>query len=269
LDDAAALRAVLCSIRPAQVFHFAAFGAYSSQTDLQRMLATNLIGTVNLTQAAVASGVQVLVNAGSSSEYGLKRFPPSESEVLEPNSHYAVTKAAATLFCQAAARNGAIRIPTLRLYSVYGPYEEPSRFVPSLLVHALQGRLPRLADQNTARDFVYIEDVAGACCLAAQREVADRGAIFNIGTGVQTTLRQMVDLVRSILSIAEAPVWGSMPSRAWDTTTWVADNRKAAELLGWQPRYSIERGVRAFVSWLTAHPDFLETYRQLIDRPPS
>jgi nucleoside-diphosphate-sugar epimerase len=87
-------------IRPDWVFHLATYGAYSYQTDLQRMVQTNIIGTMNLVEACVKTGFEAFVNTGSSSEYGFKKHAPSETESLEPNSYYAVTKASATLFCR-------------------------------------------------------------------------------------------------------------------------------------------------------------------------
>src|SRR5205085_91607 len=81
------------------------------------------------------------VNTGSSSEYGLKGHPPSEDDALTPNSRYAVGKAAATLYCTQAAVAADAPITTLRLYSVYGPWEDQRRFVAQLVAQGLAGRL--------------------------------------------------------------------------------------------------------------------------------
>ena len=146
LIDRERLLAAVRTIRPEWVFHLAAHGAYPSQNDVLSMIQTNITGTANLVEACLHTGFDTFVNAGSSSEYGFKDHAPSEEESLEPNSHYAVTKAAASNFCSYTARSKKVRIPTLRLYSVYGPLEEPSRLVPTLLVHALRSRWPSLVD---------------------------------------------------------------------------------------------------------------------------
>jgi len=104
-----------------------------SQVDVQRMLQTNIFGTANLVQACLKTGFDTFVNTGSSSEYGFKDHAPSENELPEPNSHYAVAKVSATMFCQFTARNQKVHIPTLRLYSVYGPFEEPTRLLPRVI----------------------------------------------------------------------------------------------------------------------------------------
>src|ERR1017187_2863638 len=96
LHELDAVTRVVRQIRPDWIFHLAANGAYSWQTDLTQMTRTNIQGTMNLVTACVQNGFEAFVNAGSSSEYGYRNHPPAETEFLEPNSHYAVTKAAAT-----------------------------------------------------------------------------------------------------------------------------------------------------------------------------
>ena len=172
---------------PEWVFHLAAHGAYSWERDAVRIVTTNVVGTANLIDACLRIGCEALINTGSSSEYGLKDHPPAEDERLEPNSHYAATKASATLLCRCIARSRDVRMPTLRLYSVYGPYEEPNRLVPSLIVHGLRGELPPLTAPATVRDFVYVDDVVDAYLLAATRGGGDPGAVYNVGSGTQTS----------------------------------------------------------------------------------
>jgi len=240
---------VVNAIRPDWIFHLAAFGAYSTQTDVRRMVDTNILGTVNLVEACLKAGFEAFVNTGSSSEYGLKDHAPSEDELLEPNSEYAVTKAAATLFCRHRALSRGVQLPTLRLYSVYGPYEEPSRLVPTLITRGLRGEFPPLVDPETARDFVYVDDVVEAYLLAASRPEQEPGAIYNVGTGVQTKLRDAVEVARRAFDIEAEPVWQSMPARRWDTNVWVADCWKIRDALGWQSRFDFEQGFRATVEW--------------------
>lgn len=261
LADPQAVESAIESIRPQWVFHLAAHGAYSYQTDIHSIVETNITGAVNLVEACLRAGVEAFVNTGSSSEYGLKDHPPGEDEPLEPNSHYAWTKAAATGYCRYTATSTGRRIPTLRLYSVYGPYEEPGRLVPTLVSMGLEGQLPPLADRRIARDFVYIDDVCDAYLAAATRPLADPGAIFNVGTGVQTTLAQAVEATRSRLAIHALPLWGSLPQRSWDTTTWVARPDKIRSQLGWQARHNFAEGLDLTVQWFESNPGLAERYR--------
>ena len=254
LHEAEAVARVVGQIRPEWVFHLAVHGAYSWQTDWEQMVRTNIQGTMSLVFACLETGFEALVNTGSSSEYGVKDHAPAEGEPLAPNSHYAVTKAATTMFCCHIAQSRRVHLPTLRLYSVFGPYEDPGRLLPTLIMRSLKGELPPLADPNVARDFVYVDDVVEAYLLAANVRTSEWGPIYNVGTGVQTTLRDAVEAAKQVLNIVAEPVWNTTPNRSWDANVWVSDNRKIRAQLGWQPRSTFAEGFRLMVDWFRQGP---------------
>lgn len=262
LSDAAGLVSAIDATRPKWVFHLAAHGAYSWETDDEQMYLTNVVGTANLLEATSRVGVEAFVNTGSSSEYGRLDHAPSEDEVGRPDTPYGVTKAAATALCVAAASTHTARIRTLRLYSAYGPFEDPRRLLPALVVHGLRGMFPPLVSPQTARDFVYVDDVVDALMLAAEDTVGEPGAIYNIGTGVQTTVGDAVEIGRRVMGIAAEPAWGTMPARVWDTDTWVADVRKSRDVLGWSARRSFEDGLRQMIEWLKSDPGMRQRYEK-------
>ena len=263
LENASEVWRIVGQIRPEWIFHLAAHGAYSSQVDLQQMLTTNVRGTMNLLGACLEAGFEAFVNTGSSSEYGFKDHAPKETELLEPNSNYAVTKASATLFCRYTAQREGVRLTTLRLYSVYGPYEEPARLMPGLIMRGLRGEWPPLASPETARDYVFVDDVVDAYLLAIRHQPQEPGAIYNVGTGVQTTLREVAEVARVAMSIPGQPNWGSMPPRTWDTNCWVADSRLISEALGWRPRYSFGEGFHQMLAWFREHPKLWVIYEKV------
>ncbi|MDZ4763650.1 MAG: NAD-dependent epimerase/dehydratase family protein [Chloroflexota bacterium] len=248
LADADAVSALIGRLQPEWAFHLAVHGAYSSQTDVQQMVKTNITSTINLLDACLDAGCAAFINTGSSSEYGAKDHAPDEREWIDPNSSYALTKAAATHYARLRALQTGARIVTLRLYSVYGAYEEPTRLLPTLIVRGLRGELPPLVNPNIARDYVYIDDVNDAYIAAAER--GESGGVYNVGTGVQTTLREAVNVARRVLNIDVEPQWGTMPDRAWDTSVWVANPARITAALGWQPRYAFADGFAAFAAWL-------------------
>lgn len=260
LRDAEGLRDLVKQIRPEWVFHLAAHGAYPWQTDLHQMAQTNFLDTINLVEGCLKTGFEAFINTGSSSEYGYKNIAPTETEWLEPNSHYAVTKASATLFCRYTAQSRGVHLCTLRLYSVYGAYEAPKRLMPTLILHGLQGNLPPLVNPDVARDYVYIEDVSDAYLLAASKVGSEVGAVYNVGTGVQTSMRQVVETAQRILHLAVEPQWGSMLNRSWDTACWVANNQRIAAELGWKPRYTFSQGFSQMVEWFQHNPAMLDFY---------
>jgi nucleoside-diphosphate-sugar epimerase len=260
LGDSEALRGQLAGIRADLIFHLATHGAYPQQKSVEQIVQTNVAGTINLLEAGLKVGFEAFVNTGSSSEYGFKDHAPTETEWLEPNSAYAVTKAAGTLYCSHIARSTGAHVLTLRLYSVYGPFEEPTRLMPQLLVRSLSDTLPPLVGPDTARDYVYVDDVSDAFVAAATRTKKASGTVYNIGSGIQTPLRAVVDIVRRLRRMRTEPAWGSMPGRSWDTTTWIADSRKALTELDWQPRRVLEDGIALMARWLDEHPAVLRRY---------
>lgn len=256
--DEQAVARVVAELRPQWTFHLAAHGAYHWQTDTQRIFSTNLLGTVSLVEACRACGCEAFVNAGSSSEYGYKDHAPGEDEALAPSSPYAVAKAAASLYCRREPADSPMRVSTLRLYTVYGPLEDPRRLLPRLLVHGMRGELPPLVSPDVAHDFVAVEEVVEAFLLAAER--APQGALYNVGSGRQTTLREIVEIVRRVLEIDVEPGWGSAPQRRWDTATWLADPSRIGRELGWRSQTELEDGVARLASWLQASAALAPVY---------
>jgi len=247
LADRDATQRVISAIKPEWVFHLAASGAYSWQRDAQRIVGTNLTSLIHLLDACVDA--EAFVNTGSSSEYGCKDHAPHESETVEPNSTYAVTKVAATHYCRFVAQRDQRWVPTLRLYSVYGPYEEPNRLLPQLIVHGRRGGFPSLASPDIARDYVYVDDVVDAYLRAVERRSEDPGAVYNVGSGRQTSLRDIVAVAAETFGISVEPVWGGMPNRAWDTTVWVSHIDKIGRELAWHPTVTVAQGFRAMNQW--------------------
>jgi UDP-glucose 4-epimerase len=243
---------VFAEVKPQWVFHLAAHGAYSWQQDNAQILESNYILTSRLLDAAVEHGCESLVNTGTSSEYGQKDHPPKEDEPLNPVSYYAATKAGATHLCRYIAGANNINMPTLRLYSCFGPYEQPNRLMTNLVACGIEGRWPKLVDENCAHDFVYVEDVVDAYMLAAKRKLSkncDPGAIYNVGTGVQTTLKEVVRIAAPLMKIEAKPTFGSMPNRSWDAEVWVCDHTRISKELGWRPQHNFEDGLKKMVNW--------------------
>jgi nucleoside-diphosphate-sugar epimerase len=260
LRDPAAIERTVGETRPEWIFHLAAHGAYSWQKDVEAMIAVNVSATAALLTAAQAADVRAFVNAGSSSEYGLKDYPPREEEWLQPNSHYAVTKAAGTHLTALAAAQGLPAV-TLRLYSIYGPWEDPDRLMPALVREAMRARLPPLVGPQTARDFLYVDDCCEALLRAAERGApAGPGATLNIGSGTQTRLDELVEIARTSLDVKALPEWGTMEQRGWDTNVWVSDPRAASEHLGWRASTGLGEGLTYTAAWLRAQPELWERY---------
>ncbi len=249
LRNADAIRRAIADSRPEIVYHLATHGAYPSQTDRAAILATNLIGTVHLLDALAGRDYQALVHTGSSSEYGHKDHPMREDDVLQPRSDYGITKAAATMLCQAQAYQGA-PVCTVRVFSAYGPWEEPSRLVPYVLASCLHGESARVGPGLQPRDFIHVDDVVDLIRLAG-RQPELRGKILHAGSGIQQTVRGMVEAIHRVCG-GPAPVFGAIPARTDEPRHWVASIEATTACTGWRPRLDLESGLDQMKRWWLA-----------------
>lgn len=255
LLNQAELTHLLSKVAPDWIFHLAAYGAYSWQSERTRIFETNFGSAMALLEAARATGFESLIMAGSSSEYGFKDHPPRESEREEPNSDYAVSKVCATHFAQHFAKHHDLNICVFRLYSVYGPYEDPNRLFPSLLREGFNGQFPPLVSPQTARDFIHVADVCESFIEAASKAPLGKAEVFNIGTGIQTTMESLVSLVAELLDIKAKPPWGSMNPRVWDTSLWCADITKVRQVFGWAPKLDLRQGLELLITCTKCQPE--------------
>lgn len=251
LNDAASTKNLVNTIGPQTVFDTVAYGAYSFEEDAGLIYQTNVQSIVNLVELCHGKTFSAFVHAGSSSEYGANSAAPSEEADCEPNSHYAVSKVAVAKYLEYMGKHRAFPCANLRLYAVYGPYEDTSRLIPTLLRKAAAGALPPFVDARTSRDFVHVDDVCAAFVKAATAMRPEiYGESFNIGTGTKTTIADLAQLSRRLFGIKEEAKFGTMEGRAWDLPDWYADPRKAKALLGWNAEIKLEDGLGTMASWV-------------------
>ena len=251
LNDYSATKNLINSVGPQTIFDCAAYGAYSFEQDASLVYQTNVQAIVSLVGMLANRTCAAYIHAGSSSEYGTNSAAPSEESVCEPNSHYAVSKVAVATYLRYMGKFQNFPCANLRLYGVYGPYEDTSRLIPTLLRNALDGRLPPFVDPRTSRDFIHVDDVCAALIqTAASMRPAIYGESFNIGTGVKTTIADLAALTRRIFEVAEAPKFGSMEGRAWDLPDWYSDSSKAIAQLDWKPLIGLEEGLKSTAEWV-------------------
>ena len=233
------------------IFVFSAYGAYSRQVESSRIYQTNLIGLLNIISAAEKHGFNSLVHAGSSSEYGENCAGPLENSELKPNSHYAVSKVSAAYLIQFYGKIKKLPVVNLRLYSIYGPLEEEDRLIPKIVSAGLIRKFPPLVGPQISRDFLYIDDCVDATILSAKYAVElVPGDSLNLATGTKTSLLELAHVSKKIFDIPENPEFGTMPNRSWDLDNWYGDAQKARQVLNWEPKVSLEAGLRATANWI-------------------
>ncbi len=230
----------------------AAIDVRASVADPVQDALRNVVGTVSVLQAACQAGVSKVVFASSGgSIYGSATTPPvPESAVVAPESPYAASKAAAELWLQTFHRLHGLRWTALALANVYGPRQDPTgeAGVISLFGARMLAGLPTTiyGDGSQSRDFVYVRDVAAAFLAACELPVD--GLRLNIGTGVETTVRELHTQLAGLCGAPDEP--RTAPARPGELDRSALDASRARQLLGWQPRTGLQAGLSETVEWL-------------------
>ena len=260
LTEKVQLQALLNRIQPKTVFNLAAYGAYSHQTLVDLTYEIN-IGVIETLSDWCAKNDSILIQTGSSSEYGTNCAAPLETDRAEPNSRYAVSKLAATnLLAHLFASTGLVSA-VVRLYSVYGPLEDPTRLVPTLIRKGLSRDLPEFASQEVTRDFIYINDAVDALIkIAAHISKHKRYEVFNVATGVAIAMTEVADATKLIFKIDKSPTFVNN-FRSWDLNNWFGNTEKIKNLVGWEFSVKFVDGLKETIDWYR-----LENRKVLLDR---
>lgn len=236
------------------VLHQAAWGSVPRSIEMPLFYANNnIIGTVNMMEAARVSKVKKFVYASSSSVYGdepnLPKQEGREGRLLSP---YALTKRADEEFAHMYTKFYGLETYGMRYFNVFGRRQDPdgayAAVIPKFLKLLLQGETPTInGDGRQSRDFTYIDNVIEAnlkACLASEEAA---GEAFNIAYGGREYLIDIYYGLTKALGIEAEPNFG--PERAGDIRHSNADISKAKKLLGYDPEYSFEEGIKLAIDW--------------------
>lgn len=251
------IKTVVKKVKPEVIFHLAAYGSYPSESDLKTIIEVNFLATVRLLEICSFEKFECFVNTGSSSEYGSYDRPMSEEDTLRPLTSYGASKAAATIFCSQMAQSTNLNVVTLRPFSVYGPFEEPFRLIPTLMKAAVLEEKVQLASKKSVRDFVYAEDVVDAYMQAASAKL--RG-VFNIGSGREFSVESIFQIVNTICGGKLKASWGHEKSRTYELAHWRADLKLSRRILGWKPKHDILTGLTKTYNWFQEN---LKNYHEI------
>lgn len=251
------LEEIFETIKPKTIFNCAAYGAYSFQNDTDLIYKTNITFTERLIECCFKQNIDCFINAGSSSEYGDAAAAPAEDHALNANSHYAVTKAAVSNLIFYYGKKKGMRIANLRLYSVYGPFEDSSRLIPQVVLNGLKKQFGNFTNPEISRDFIYVDDACEAFIDAAYALPQNcYGESFNIGSGIKTTIGDITKISKDIFQIEGEPKF-DYPAHKWDVENWYSNPTKAESILGWKANISLKDGLLAMASWVKKN---LEVY---------
>jgi UDP-glucose 4-epimerase len=249
-----ALQSILAEFRPEIVSHHAAQISVSvSARDPRGDAEINILGALNLLEAAVRHQVQRVIFASTGGAmYGEQEaLPTAESVFPEPVSPYGVAKHSVERYLHAFQHMHGLRSVVLRYANVYGPRQNPHGEAGVVAIFCrgiLDGKtLTVYGDGGQTRDYVYVGDVVRANLLATTAPVEGKIPIMNVGTGVETSVN---DLVRLLGDAAGSPLRAEhAPPRSGEQRRSALDAALAARVLGWRPATDVRAGLQETLGW--------------------
>lgn len=250
IRDADAMMRIVREGKFDTIVHLAArAGVRPSIKDPRLYVETNVLGTLNLLEAAKAGHVPRFICASSSSVYGvLKTLPFREDLALTQTiSPYAATKLAGEQICSNYSHLYGLRTINLRFFTVYGPRQRPDLAIHSFTKAINEGRsIQQFGDGTTRRDYTYVDDIMQGmeACLTYEGQLCD---VFNLGESQTTTLSDLISTIESALG--KKAIIEKKPEQPGDVPVTYADITKSRELLNYHPHTQIAEGIPKFVDW--------------------
>jgi UDP-glucose 4-epimerase len=240
LTDIATVRKLVHAVQPAVIFHLS--GHVTAAPHLNLVLSTfesHVISTVYLLTAATELGCRRLVLTGSLTE-------PSNANSAA-SSPYAAAKVTSSTYGRMFHALYKTPVTIVRPFMAYGPMQDPQKLVPYVTLSLLRGETPKLASGQWPADWVYIDDVIDGFLAAAQVRGAE-GCTIDLGSGVMTPVRTVVNHIVELVGGTIAPSFGALPDRPAEEVK-VADLAYAQAKIGWRPATLLEEGLARTVAW--------------------
>ena len=246
LFDGAAVRRVMDTVRPSHLLHLAWSippGRWAADPGNVRWVTASL----DLVEAFAAAGGQRLVTAGSCLEYDWRYGYCAEGLTpTTPHTLYGACKHSLRLLSSGLAEARGMTSAWARIFFLYGPNEHPDRLIPSVIQSLLADRPARCSHGRQVRDYLYVRDVADALVRLVDSDVT--GPI-NVGSGQPISLRTLVGRVGELLDRTDLIQFGAKPAAETDAPLVVADTGQLRSVLGWEPRYDLDRGLGETIEW--------------------
>lgn len=251
LKEYFAVKRIVHEVQPDAVIHLAAVSPVAYSYDHpHEVIETNLLGTVNLAESClreVAHFKQFLF-ASTSETYGNGPTPKTEETPQNPNSPYAVSKFACEKYLLYMRDAYSFPATILRNFNTYGRKDNTHFVVERTIVQMLQGKTVRLGDPTPIRDLMYVNDHVNSFLTCLDNQKA-KGEIFNFCTGRSVSIKQLVELIGELSDFKGEIIWHTIPARPLDIKELVGDYSKAKRLLGWEPKFTLEEGLKITIDF--------------------
>jgi NAD dependent epimerase/dehydratase len=214
----------------------------------------NVLGALNVAQAALAADVSRVVHISSSEVYGTAReVPITETHPIEPQSPYAASKVGADKLMDSWYRSFGLPVVVLRPFNTYGPRQSARAVTPTIITQALAGDTVRLGSLEPRRDLTYVTDTVAGVIAAATSANDTIGRTIQLGTGEAVSIGQILETVGELLGrrlIPELDEERVRPERS-EVQLLLSDPTLAKSVLGWTPKVSLAEGLASTIEWIS------------------
>lgn len=253
------IKKILQEVKPTGIFHLAAsIIMHGVVNSYENLIKDNILGTVNLVNAANEIDYEFFINTGTFFEYGPKDTPLKETDMCEPAELYSISKLACTLYCQTVARAKNKPIITFRFVAPFGPYIQKGRLIYNIIVNALQDKDIALTQPEITRDYIYVDDIVDLYLEAAGKAGQYKGEVFNLGSGAKITVKHIVDEVLKFTDSKSKVLWNAFPEVKHDGGLWQTDMSKTFLCFSWRPKTDIDVGLEKMTEWLKNNLNFYQ-----------
>ena len=213
---------------------------YVNHSKDKKIIKEHFILIKNLINVLKNKKIKSLIQLSSGLEYGNYPPPHFENGVCKPRSLYAKSKNNSTKLLMNAFKKNGFPMNVLRLYQVYGPYQEDNRIIPFIINSSLQNNSFPCSEGKQKRDFLYIDDLINFIDLIFKNKI--KGEIFNVGFGRSSSLKKVISLVVKYLKKGK-PKFGEIKLRKDELMDYYPNISKAKKLLNWHPKFSLIEGM--------------------------
>lgn len=204
-------------------------------------------GLLNLLEAIDWECLRSFVNVGSGDEYGANMSPQTEAVREAPISPYSSAKVAGTHFLQGLYKRENFPSVVVRPFLTYGPDQDGNRLIPQVIYGCLKNEAFPVSEGAQLRDFCFIDDLIEGIIVAAISENSV-GEVFNLASGMPISVRSVIELILEVVGKGK-PMWGKVCYRPGENMCLFASIDKAKSVLGWNPKVSLEEGIRVTVDF--------------------
>jgi len=250
LADGGALEKAVRSFAPTHLLHLAWSGVLGKDRN-DAAQHVNVFHSIRLLEIALAAGAKHFIGLGSQAEYGPCQARIDESTATSPTTMYGAAKLATSLMAGRLCELAGARFAWLRLFSSYGPRDNPEWMIPYLALSLLRGERPAVTAAEQRWDYIYVDDAAAAIVAVARSDAAS-GA-FNLGSGSAPRLRDIIEKVRDAIDPALPIGFGEVPYRPDQVMHLEADIGRLTKATGWRPKVDLAEGIARTVDWYRTH----------------